>query len=120
MADPKPFICDNCGDVADCVFLIDGYHIGDTLLEGVTFRVQNVSGKPKCHGVVDEDKDYFDNLNARKRIGICEDFCKERDVLECPKCGEEVAGWYWLNPKKQDKIERIMESLMEEDRGRSK
>lgn len=83
--------CDNCG-VIDYV-LIDGYPFGDTLLEGVNFVVKDENGVPKASGVVVEQQDYFDNLNQKKWLKACEEFCEDLDIAECPKCGGEVVVW---------------------------
>ena len=85
--------CDNCG-VIDCV-LVDGYAIGDRLLEEVYFKIEDKDGKPHSIGVIDECKDYFDGFNRDKWLLAMEAHCQDLDYAECPKCGSEVDVSSW-------------------------
>lgn len=83
--------CDNCGKI-DYV-LVDGYYFGDRLLEGVNFKVKDKDGKPNSVGVTDECIEYFEDLNKNKWLKICDDFCEDLDIAQCPKCGDDVVVW---------------------------
>jgi len=83
--------CDSCGAI-DHV-LVDGYAFGDRLLEGVMFEVIDKNGKPKVNRVAPECQDYFSDLNQEKWAMICEDYCEQLDIAQCPKCGDDVVVW---------------------------
>jgi hypothetical protein len=83
--------CDNCGEI-ECV-LVDGYAVGDRMLEGVMFIVEDDNGKPKVIGVTDECKAYFEDFNQKKFIKAMQEYCKDLDVATCQKCGGEVEVW---------------------------
>lgn len=52
-------------EIPEKVFLIDGYNIGDRLLEGVMFEI-NFNEKDIIINVEKESKNYFSNLNEKK------------------------------------------------------
>ena len=83
--------CDNCGAI-DYV-LVDGYAVGDRLLEGVLFKVEDKEGKPHTLGVVEEDEEYFDQFNKAKFIAEMDTLCENEDEAECPNCGGYVEIW---------------------------
>ena len=83
--------CDNCGEIDHII--VDGYSFGDRLLEGVSFMVKDENGKPKAFGVTPACQDYFDDLNQKKWLGACEDYCEHLDIAQCPKCGDDVVVW---------------------------
>jgi len=73
--------------------LVDGYYFGDRLLEGVNFMVKDQDGIPTALGVVPEAQSYFEDLNQKKWLKACEEFCEQLDVAQCPKCGDDVVVW---------------------------
>ena len=83
--------CDNCGKI-DYV-LVDGYGIGDRLLEGVMFMVEDKDGKPHTIGVVKESQIYFDDFNKEKFLAEMESFCEHEEDAYCPKCDGIVDIW---------------------------
>ena len=92
MDENTKFYCMECERMVDEV-LIDGYIFGDRLLEGVMFRVIDVDGVPKCIGVTSECEPYFSQLNTVMWLDRCEEFCKNYDFGECPKCSDDVIIW---------------------------
>lgn len=82
------FHCEDCGKGVSEV-LVDGYMFGDTLLEGVMFRVAKVGSKWKCLGVKDPDN-YTDGLNLKKWMKECEKACEDDDFATCPECGGDI------------------------------
>jgi hypothetical protein len=83
--------CDKCGEI-DHV-LVDGYEFGDRLLEGVNFIVEDRDGKPHAIGVDEQARDYFNDLNTKKWLEACEEFCQDLDIAQCPKCFGDVVVW---------------------------
>lgn len=83
--------CNKCGKI-DYVE-VDGYWFGNRMLEGVIFEVKDKNGKPEVIGVTKECIDYFSELNTKKWIRTCEEFCENTDVAECPICGSDVEVW---------------------------
>lgn len=81
--------CENCGTLDYA--LIDGYHFGDRLLEGVKFRV-SIDG-----GVVTVVTDpaharYMADLNEAKWLKEAKRYAVQEDTMECPKCGADIDG----------------------------
>jgi len=79
-------ICEDCGKELDYV-LIDGYSFGDTLLEGVQFKVRLLDGKWEAFGMDKDSEPYMKGLNWDHWKKECEEFCSHYDIAECPKCG---------------------------------
>lgn len=81
--------CEKCGQ-ADYV-LIDGYWFGDTLLEGVMFRVSKRGGR--WVAVVDpKDADYLADIGPAKWTREAKEYANSKalDVAYCPKCGGDI------------------------------
>lgn len=80
------FKCSKCGDLKKA--LVDGYRIGDTLLEDVYFEV--TIEKNQLHVEVEKSaRGYFKQFNEK----LWYDKCKEEarnDCAECPYCHKEV------------------------------
>jgi len=89
--------CDKCGKI-DYV-LVDGYAFGDRILEGVMFEVKDTNGKPDVLGVTKDCVDYFNDLNSRKWLKACQEFCEGEDIGQCPKCGGDVEIWGSNKPR---------------------
>jgi hypothetical protein len=79
--------CDSCGLLEYA--LVDGYGFGDRVLEGVYFEVRVVKGKISV-STCEAHKDYMGGLNEKKWMKEAKSFVKETDVLECPKCHEDI------------------------------
>lgn len=52
-------------EITESVFLIDGYHIADRLLEGVMFHVHFEDDKILSVKIDEEDADYFSQFNEK-------------------------------------------------------
>lgn len=83
------FICEQCGKV-DTV-LIDGYVFGDTLLEGVMFRVKS-DGNKLSATIESEFAEYIKKLNKKQWMKECIRYIELADDFsgQCPVCGGEV------------------------------
>ena len=69
--------------------LVDGYGVGDRLLEGVMFRISLVNDKPKAIIDPSYDDEYFEGLNREYWYKILEeDF--DIDDCSCPYCDGEI------------------------------
>jgi hypothetical protein len=104
----KPFVCDcykgegkkkgDCGPI-DFV-IIDGYDIGDRVLEGVMFKVwcenEEVKIAPvdKVKGeykeISWEEDNYLCTLNKECWMKSAIRYAKRLDIAYCPKCGIDV------------------------------
>jgi hypothetical protein len=80
--------CEGCGALE--YVLIDGYDIGDRLLEGVMFEIRQVNGKYTATTRADS-KDYMADLNEKKWLKAMREYAAETDTATCPKCHGEVA-----------------------------
>lgn len=88
------FVCEQCGEV-DHV-LMDGYGVGDRLLEGVMFKITIKKENLIAH-VQDEDKSYFTNnhISIKKWEKEMTDDAKESYendgccLMVCPRCEQD-------------------------------
>lgn len=64
------------------IALIDGYHFGDRVLEGVKFEVRLVKGKPKV-AVSKKDKEYIKDYCPMALVWA-QDFVEDQLLLDCP------------------------------------
>jgi len=78
--------CEECGYLE--MAYLDGYAVGDTLLEDVRFEIYIVKGKVKATTHPD-DADYMADLNEKKWLTEATSTATGYDNLECPKCGGE-------------------------------
>ena len=90
----KLWYCYECQKDLDTVH-VDGRNLSspESLLEDVKFVVKKgAGGKPECIGVLDKDKEYFEQFNAPYFIKACTDICSDghNDDATCPFCGEPV------------------------------
>ena len=79
--DPGPklrFVTD-MGPV-DKVYL-DGYSVGDRLLEGVLFECVIVNGKITVTGVAEHCRAYFEQLNTSKWLAAAQAFSQNHDIF---------------------------------------
>ena len=85
----KSFSCDNCGPLEYA--LLDGYPVGDRLLEGVMFQVRLAESGVQVE-VDPSGAKYFQNLNKKKWLTAVREYAAEADILTCPKCQEDIDG----------------------------
>lgn len=70
--------------------LVDGYCVGDRLLEGVLFQCRK-DDDDDWHVQIDPDsEDYFGLLDAERWLAEIREYCTRNDVWECPNCGCDV------------------------------
>jgi uncharacterized protein (UPF0212 family) len=96
--------CPKCGEI-ECG-LLDGYLVGDTLLEGVMFEIRNINGKPDVK-VEDESKEYFEELNSKKWLDAVKYSLKDMDSLTCPKCKSDIENPFYKEPSEKIKPKKI-------------
>ena len=70
--------------------LLDGYHFGDRLLEGVMFEISITEDEQLSAKVCADCADYMKNLNMTRFLVQAVDCAKGQDVFECPGCGGEA------------------------------
>ena len=63
----------------ECAY-IDGYLVGERLLEGVMFEIRIVGKKFKAK-VIDQYKEYFETLNTKKWLKAVESYCAQNDMF---------------------------------------
>lgn len=85
--------------------LVDGYNVGDRLLEEVMFQVR-VAADKKFTVVIDPTSaSYFEKLNKEMWLQKVQKFVEKRDWAECPNCGEDVdlCSWRddWVAPEQE-------------------
>jgi len=80
--------CDRCGEIPCAIF--DGYSVGDTLLEGVMFKVYYKNNILKVELNSKDDKDYCRKLNMKYFNKEALEHAKELDIASCPNCGSDV------------------------------
>lgn len=89
----RTFHCNNpdpdfpgCGAEFD-KFIVDGYDVGDRLLEGVRFSVWQADDE--WYAVVHaDDAEYFEQFNATFWYDAIKDYVKTLDFAQCPMCGK--------------------------------
>jgi len=81
------FKCPHCGDVDH--LLIDGYGVGDRLLEGVQFEIRLVDGEVVVK-VEEKAKRYFSQLNEGMWLKTVKELVEEEGYASCPKCRDDV------------------------------
>ena len=84
------FVCDKCGEIDHVI--MDGYLIGDRILEGVKFDVRKTDGKFEAK-VQRSALPYLkrNHMDVEKWEEEMAAFCQDYDIAECPKCGWDVA-----------------------------
>lgn len=84
--------CDRCGPLEYA--LIDGYAVGDRLLEGVLFEIRPVHESDTLFTVVPTpDAERYMKSSHLKMKDWCEEIARyvvETDVAACPTCQEDV------------------------------
>lgn len=93
---PMVITCEGCG-VLDHV-TVDGYSVGDRMLEGVTFEVRWTPAGRLIVNVAQKDEEYFRRLSRVKWLKAVKDFVKDTDTATCPKCNEDVE---WTIPARR-------------------
>jgi len=84
------FTCDKCGKVDHVV--VDGYDIGERLLEGVSFHIRREEGEFSAK-VAEEHLPYFkrNKIAAEEWEEEMVSFVEDLDIAACSKCGWDVA-----------------------------
>ena len=86
-----PFKCEGCGKTHEYA-LIDGYHVGDRLLEGLKFEIRIeddgtfTTQDPKGYEA------YLEGLNMPLWRARVVEYAKKQDLFTCPnpKCREDI------------------------------
>lgn len=68
---------------------LNGYFFGDRLLEDVYFECTIVDDEIRVLGVIDEDKQYFSQLNEAMWLAAAQACATDRDIF-ATKDGEDV------------------------------
>ena len=77
--------CEDCGERLPYV-IIDGYTVGERILEGVKFHFfPNRTVK-----VRDEDVEYFETLNKHMWLKRVQALALDGEDVICPKCHKEA------------------------------
>lgn len=79
--------CDACGALE--FVLLDGYAVGDRLLEGVMFEIRKTP-EGYIATTQQKSKSYMKNLNERRWLRVMAEHAAETDVATCPKCDADV------------------------------
>jgi hypothetical protein len=80
--------CDRCG-LIDHV-LLDGYAVGDRLLEGVLFEIRKQSNGTFVATTQAKDQTYMSGLNEKRWLKAMAKYAAEADQATCPKCSGDV------------------------------
>jgi len=89
-----PFDCPNCGTIKEA--LLDGYPLGEQVLEGVVFLVVRNGALNYDVRVHPDHAEYFEQLNQDKWFDEVRNYLEhmekrdEIDLLLCPKCKENI------------------------------
>ena len=84
------FNCDLCEKELEFV-LLNGYDVGDRLLEGVIFKIsKKKNGKYKAELYNEDDWAYCNRLNMKMFFKDMGGWAGETDIAECPNCGWDV------------------------------
>lgn len=70
--------------------LLDGYSVGDRLLEGVMFECRKNDDGTFDVKVSPECAPYFSNLNEAKWLAAMKEYAEETDIFTCPNCRSDV------------------------------
>lgn len=82
------FECDSCGPIE--FVLVDGYDVGDRILEGVKFELRRDESHFKAR-VVSESCAYMARMGGEEKwLKEVEAYAHEMDVAQCPHCNSEV------------------------------
>lgn len=82
------FDCETCGSVEYGV--LDGYLVAERLLEGIKFHCYKNDDGTFRVVVSPEHAQYFSHFDQEKWLKEIAEFCKGRDIWDCPKCGNDV------------------------------
>jgi|SRR5882672_9236556 len=108
----------NCNDfrIVDVV-KVDGYHVGDRLLEGVIFNVRINKKNQFEVSIADHSKKYFEQFNQKKWFKAVRDYCEENDIFETNDSLDAVCYDDKIMPKNQkwrcNKIPNIIECKLD-------
>jgi|SaaInlV_100m_DNA_2_1039680.scaffolds.fasta_scaffold26447_2 hypothetical protein len=84
------FDCEKCGKIDEA--LLNGYGVGDRILEGVMFKVKKADdGTYSVESVSDWKTDpYLRGLNESHWMGAVKDEVEDMDIFQCPHCKGDV------------------------------
>ena len=85
------FKCEGCGQEHEYA-LLDGYYVGDRLLEGVMFEVRIADDGTFSVAPRAGMEAYLIGLNMPHWIKLMTEYAKKRDLFTCPtpKCREDI------------------------------
>ena len=83
------FYCGTCQKECDYV-LLDGYPVGDRLLEGVMFEVRLLAKKKYDVKPTADAEEYLESLNREKWLKAMRNFVEDYDFGTCPNCNGDV------------------------------
>lgn len=92
MQTDKTFECETCGKI-DIAYM-NGYLIGDRMLEDVNIECKIVEGKISF-SFQEWQKAYTDKLNNKYWMDLAEKKFSKVDWLMCPKCNEDVENSFY-------------------------
>jgi hypothetical protein len=82
------FDCEQCGKIDEA--FLNGYAVGDRLLEGVMFIVRK-NDDGKCRVRLHPDAEpYMQGLNKEMWLERAKIYAEQTDIFECPKCAADV------------------------------
>lgn len=85
------FKCPGCGETHDYA-LLDGYHVGDRLLEGVMFEIRIADDGTFTATPAGGDMAWLSGLDAPMWIGRAAETAAKWDLFTCPdpKCRDDI------------------------------
>lgn len=92
----NPYTENNEREIVESVFLVDGYSIADTLLEGVEFHVHFKGDKILSVKVDPKHADFFSNFNESKFISAVEKYAQraiQGDEVDVPDYIKQKYGF---------------------------
>ena len=88
-AEKLKFYCPVCEKETDYA-LLDGYPVGDRLLEGVMFEARLLADQKYEVKPAADSEEYLEKLNRNKWLKAMQAYAEEIDFGQCPKCNEDV------------------------------
>ena len=82
------FDCEKCGRIE--MALLNGYYVGDRLLEGVLFECQQNDDGTFNIQITEDSKEYFSQFNQQMWLTRMVEYAQNIDFFICPTCGNDV------------------------------
>jgi hypothetical protein len=82
------FDCERCGKVEKAY--LDGYSVGDRLLEGVKFICSQNDDNTFIIEINEEDKPYLSKLNIEYWLDRAKISAEKQDIFSCINCGDDI------------------------------